>query len=475
MFDPRRHPRNEKGEFRDTDTPATPTVGDGGGASTREARELGMQLQELGFQSSGAAGVYEAELSDADAADALDTLEADNPGWMFEVEPGDLDLEQWEADWARQDAQPASQSKPKPAEQPAPEPAPEPEPAPQPKRKHANKKTRDPQPRDTPTPADSRTLAAKRDEFDRYADYRAWMDGVHHEWAVQDALDAQAQGRPLYPDGTNHVPDTLTPSLDRFKTLTDEQRDPARMTYDDVNPRWRQEYLAILREQHAKGASISTAMYAANAGMDRGDRYAWDNNCQRVVFAAELRARGYDVTAPPYMKKADNYTDVFLHQLRTRDGSPLNEHIHKGGKREFERFAKQCPAGSRFFVMKTGHVTSAHVEEDAQGRKHVAYCEYQCPGDDMDGYRRLAREAGYSEEECQGSLGFRIRRQKFREWVRVDDLDVDDTLLRGDPRTGGAPFVRPAHDDVMTVKPTGTVSESTRIQYWRESNERSGR
>lgn len=150
------------------------------------------------------------------------------------------------------------------------------------------------------------------------------------------------------------------------------------------------------------------------------DPYA--NNCQRCCQIAELRLRGYDVTAAP--KGKDDYTSynhIYISNWQTRDGKQ-RRWTNGAPRRNATSILEELntyPVGARFFVAGQwqkkwgggGHVWNAEIVME-NGKKTVKMYDLQGENRDPDNYLSRVKRGGSA-------------------YMRIDDMMPSDALVPG--------------------------------------------
>lgn len=161
----------------------------------------------------------------------------------------------------------------------------------------------------------------------------------------------------------------------------------------------------------------------------------WCMNCQRVVVAAELRARGYDVKAVGFGRHmVDSRLIDLCDMFHTRDGRRRRFTDPPKTAPQLERAMLRYPVGSRFFVFakpkgrrRGGHVWNATVEPGPR----ITFHEFQ---DDV-----------FPDGGCTDVYEKTYTRFKY---LRIDDMEPDDRVLDGE--YGDVPVVVPSDSDEWT-------------------------
>ena len=161
-------------------------------------------------------------------------------------------------------------------------------------------------------------------------------------------------------------------------------------------------------------------------------------NCSRVAAAAEMRVRGYKVTAAPKPENiTDNHVgdnmDMWVHPESGKPGSFFAKWPPAGmSAREFaESVMEDAPVGSRFLVQgawKTGgwHIWNAEVCEvelpSGKKQKVLKMYEAQVDGSPVDTYLDNIRDGAFV-------------------MMRVDDLDPTEALVKGTEKGKYTPWI----------------------------------
>ncbi|TPF89172.1 MULTISPECIES: toxin glutamine deamidase domain-containing protein [unclassified Bifidobacterium] len=205
------------------------------------------------------------------------------------------------------------------------------------------------------------------------------------------------------------------------------------ITHDEVNPLW----------------DMWVKRKLDNGYRPDFSKNPWGINCQRVVQAAELRLRGYDVQAVGNHKHSSdgyywNIADMWV------DGNGQHRKFtQKESNNATIRAMREYPPGSRFFVAgpwKNGnaHIWNAEIIQMPSGWKSVRMYDYQ-PGDYTKyGYKNGKIADCYPDDIKEGQLRF----------LRVDDMEPTDSLLEGGrPSFTDAPaYAKPWVGDPDTVR-----------------------
>ena len=245
--------------------------------------------------------------------------------------------------------------------------------------------------------------------------------------------DKVGQGHKLLDPGTRKSGKGMAGEKIRaFKTMT-PRTSLKEITHDEVNPLWD----TWIRKKLDNGYRPDFS------------KNPWGINCQRVVQAAELRFRGYDVQAVGNHKSSSdgyywNIADLWV----DRNGNH-RKFTQKETNNATIRAMREYPPGSRFFVAgpwKNGgaHIWNAEVVQMPSGWKSVRMYDYQ-PGD----YTKYEYKNGkipdcYPDDIKEGQLRF----------LRVDDMEPTDSLLEGGrPSFTDAPaYAKPWVGDPDTVR-----------------------
>ena len=205
------------------------------------------------------------------------------------------------------------------------------------------------------------------------------------------------------------------------------------VTHKETNPMWDQ----WVAKKAAQGAGFNTGSNP------------WAVNCQRVVQAAELRLRGYDVQAVgshPHSSDGSywNISDMWV----DREGRH-RRFTRRSTNQDTVDAMLAFPEGSRFFVAGPwnnggAHVWNAEIIRDSQG-KRLRMVDLQAGDYTAYGYESDAKTPDqYVSHIRDGQLQF----------LRVDDLEPTDMLLEGgrpDYATGGIPYAKPWVGDAKTA------------------------
>lgn len=291
-----------------------------------------------------------------------------------------------------------------------------------------------------------------------YAKYLKARDGIDKEDpTLKEILDAM-RSTGGYTDSPRIG---FSPELDKLKTLKPRQH-LKEVTHTEVNPQWEK----WLEKQLKAGKKFE----------DLPDN-PWGINCQRVVMAAELRLRGYDVRAIGNLDKNEDGFDWLIADLwKTADGEHRRfTQLYKNEKTLDSMSA--CPVGSRFFVTgewKTGggHIWNAEITQTEDGRKAVKMHDFQA-GDlskILTKHKQPPRAYGspddYVENLEEGTLGF----------LRIDDMQPTDLLLGDGEYDFDSGRQKVAKPWVTSAKNANKYTESklNRIK-WEEKNWRDHR
>lgn len=423
MYDPRQHPRNPDGRFRDTgnSTPFTiepiPPTED----AQRDARLIEDLIpnshitRQVSFTVDGqpqTAYVLDTRLDPEDMENPEDTMSAMSDGFdntmIYDPNPNGFNWEQMSdrqvSDLIENPGQPTPTPTPPSLDL---DPIPEPKPAPEPE--HIS--------------VDTTTGTATLTDTD----------------GRQRRLPAHTAGKP--------APASQHPMLDQYRTLPPRDHFNG-MTYEEVNPMYRQEVEAIMRRARKPGHS--QLIYTAYN--------PWDNNCQRSAVTAELRMQGYDVTAVGFGRRMKDFQPVDIADMfQTRDGRRrrFSDKYKDTGRASRDMLAKY-PVGSRFIMTgkQVGHAHSGHawnaeivVDSTTPGGKRLVYYDMQEPVV-QETYAGTEFSHAYKPVEATPVDGDSGRTEeygkKFRQisYLRVDDMEPSDRVIDGG--IYGVPFCEPS-------------------------------
>ena len=235
--------------------------------------------------------------------------------------------------------------------------------------------------------------------------------------------------------------------LDQYHTLPPRDHFNG-MTYEEVNPMYRQEVEAIMRRARKPGHS--QLIYTAYN--------PWDNNCQRSAVTAELRMQGYDVTAVGFGRRMKDFQPVDIADMfQTRDGRRrrFSDKYKDTGRASRDMLAKY-PVGSRFIMTgkQVGHAHSGHAwnaeivaDSTTPGGKRLVYYDMQEPVV-QETYAGTEFSHAYKPVEATPVDGDSGRTEeygeKFRQisYLRVDDMEPSDRVIDGG--IYGVPFCEPS-------------------------------
>lgn len=421
MYDPRQHPRNPDGRFRDTgnSTPFTiepiPPTED----AQRDARLIEDLIpnshitRQVSFTVDGqpqTAYVLDTRLDPEDMENPEDTMSAMSDGFdntmIYDPNPNGFNWEQMSDRQVSDLIENPGQPTPTPPSLDL-NPIPEPKPAPEPE--HIS--------------VDTTTGTATLTDTD----------------GRQRRLPAHTAGKP--------APASQHPMLDQYRTLPPRDHFNG-MTYEEVNPMYRQEVEAIMRRARKPGHS--QLIYTAYN--------PWDNNCQRSAVTAELRMQGYDVTAVGFGRRMKDFQPVDIADMfQTRDGRRrrFSDKYKDTGRASRDMLAKY-PVGSRFIMTgkQVGHAHSGHAwnaeivaDSTTPGGKRLVYYDMQEPVV-QETYAGTEFSHAYKPVEATPVDGDSGRTEeygeKFRQisYLRVDDMEPSDRVIDGG--IYGVPFCEPS-------------------------------
>lgn len=421
MYDPRQHPRNPDGRFRDTgnSTPFTiepiPPTED----AQRDARLIEDLIpnshitRQVSFTVDGqpqTAYVLDTRLDPEDMENPEDTMSAMSDGFdntmIYDPNPNGFNWEQMSDRQVSDLIENPGQPTPTPPSLDL-NPIPEPKPAPEPE--HIS--------------VDTTTGTATLTDTD----------------GRQRRLPAHTAGKP--------APASQHPMLDQYRTLPPRDHFNG-MTYEEVNPMYRQEVEAIMRRARKPGHS--QLIYTAYN--------PWDNNCQRSAVTAELRMQGYDVTAVGFGRRMKDFQPVDIADMfQTRDGRRrrFSDKYKDTGRASRDMLAKY-PVGSRFIMTgkQVGHAHSGHAwnaeivaDSTTPGGKRLVYYDMQEPVV-QETYAGTEFSHVYKPVEATPVDGDSGRTEeygeKFRQisYLRVDDMEPSDRVIDGG--IYGVPFCEPS-------------------------------
>lgn len=455
MYDPRQHPRNPDGRFRDMNNSA-PSIIEPVPPSEDVQRDIRMiedlipgshVTRQVGFTVDGqpqAAYVLDARLDPEDMENPEETMSAMSDGFdntmIFDPNPSGFNWEQMSEQQVSDLI--ANPNHPTPAPTPTPDlaPTPEPEPEPSPEPEHISVNTK------TGTATLTNTDGSQRQ------------------------LPAHTAGKPQ--------PTSLHPMLDQYRTLPPRTHFNG-MTPQDVNPMYRQEVEAIMGRARKPGHR--QLIYTAYN--------PWDNNCQRSAVTAELRMQGYDVTAVGFGRRMKDYQPVDIADMfQTRDGRRRRfSDKYKDTMRASRDMLAKYPVGSRFIMTgkQVGHAHSGHAwnaeivaDSTTPGGKRLVYYDMQEPVV-QETYAGTEFSHVYKPVEATPVDGDSGRTEeyggKFRQisYLRVDDMEPSDRTVDGG--VYGVPFCEPAGQRKWTksalshvVQTIPPIEDFVRIQQYRE-------
>lgn len=465
-FDPKEHPRKPNGQF-DTkdappDAPDAAYAGDGMEDVQGLVRELGLvNPREVTLMHGGEPTVFEAyDLPDGRLGEDLDdtlSMAAEDSGRVILLDPtpdDDGPVNLWDDG--------GSQLLRYPGFEPKPEPTPVAEPVVEP----VVEPVAEPEPEPTREPASEPTPSRNTRTYD---------------------------------------PTTLSPDLDKYRTLP--PTDLSHLDHEAVNPGYDAEAAWELNDfQRCNGRkprAVELAMWIETGKLatfeqwqhyvlHKGTRLPKDvmrraynpygYNCPMVAAAAELRCRGYDVTAAP--AAYDNATTCppyIAMNWRDKYGN-VRKFTPAATRWEMERTLEKYPVGARFFVNcdqkgGNGHIWMAQVEDDGHGGRRVHEYEYQTGSAQgrYDARVKAARNVspgftptGIERPEYTDPLRhLKGEREENWEWMRVDDLHPTDRLLHPDPRLSGlsnTPWVVPSGKQPPRVDRTPPKSRPSKAK-----------
>ncbi|MBT1173573.1 hypothetical protein JS528_09520 [Bifidobacterium sp. MA2] len=196
---------------------------------------------------------------------------------------------------------------------------------------------------------------------------------------------------------------------------------------------------------------------------------AYANNCQRCCQIAELRLRGYDVTAAPLGKNDhSNYSHLYISNWQTRDGKQRRwtDGAPRRNATSILEELNAYPVGARFFIRGQwqtkwgggGHVWNAEIVME-NGKKTIKMHDLQGDGRDPDKYLS------------------RVKRGKSA-YIRVDDMVPSDALAPDHDMNFGAelptpnPWVIGEKDHAPTVDEANAkrwdITDQQLIDSWHE-------
>ena len=234
----------------------------------------------------------------------------------------------------------------------------------------------------------------------------------------------------LLTDGVTPEPETLSPELDKLYKTSQPLQHLAQLTAKAVNPH------------------IGTT--------PRGVYDPYANNCQRCCQIAELRLRGYDVTAAPLGKNDhSNYNYLYISNWQTRDGKQ-RQWTNGAPRRNATSILEELnayPVGSRFFISGQwqdkwgggGHVWNAEIVME-NGTKTVKMHDLQGDGRDPDKYLS------------------RVKRGKSA-YIRVDDMVPSDALAPGHDMNFDTELPTP-NPWVIGKKTTAPTADEANANRW---------
>ena len=423
MYDPRQHPRNPDGRFRDVGNSA-PSIIEPAPPSEDTQRDI-RTIEDLipnshinrqvSFTVDGqpqTAYVLDTRLDPEDMENPEDTMSAMSDGFdntmIYDPNPNGFNWEQMSdrqvSDLIENPGQPTPTPTPPSLNL---DPIPEPKPAPEPE--HIS--------------VDTTTGTATLTDTD----------------GRQRRLPAHTAGKP--------APASQHPMLDQYRTLPPRDHFNG-MTYEEVNPMYRQEVEAIMRRARKPGHS--QLIYTAYN--------PWDNNCQRSAVTAELRMQGYDVTAVGFGRRMKDFQPVdSADMFQTRDGRRrrFSDKYKDTGRASRDMLAKY-PVGSRFIMTgkQVGHAHSGHAwnaeivaDSTTPGGKRLVYYDMQEPVV-QETYAGTEFSHAYKPVEATPVDGDSGRTEeygeKFRQisYLRVDDMEPSDRVIDGG--IYGVPFCEPS-------------------------------
>lgn len=439
MFDPRQHPRDTDGRFRDTNH-AAPTVeyahpSEDAQRDIKTIEELmpdSRVIGQLGISVDGKPGtayILDARLDPEDMEAPEDAMSVMSEGFgntmIYDPNPGggfsgwDSMSEEAVSDLIEHPERRASTPPSIPEPEPEPVPGPEPEPEPE----------LEPEPEPAPKPEPS-TISVETSNG---------LATITYTDGNQRRLPAHTAGKP--------APASQHPMLDQYRTLPPRDHFNG-MTYEEVNPMYRQEVEAIMRRARKPGHS--QLIYTAYN--------PWDNNCQRSAVTAELRMQGYDVTAVGFGRRMKDFQPVDIADMfQTRDGRRrrFSDKYKDTGRASRDMLAKY-PVGSRFIMTgkQVGHAHSGHAwnaeivaDSTTPGGKRLVYYDMQEPVV-QETYAGTEFSHAYKPVEATPVDGDSGRTEeygeKFRQisYLRVDDMEPSDRVIDGG--IYGVPFCEPS-------------------------------
>ncbi|MFR0558231.1 hypothetical protein ACLUWO_05015 [Pseudoscardovia radai] len=448
-FDPKEHPRRPNGQF-DTkdappDAPDAAYAGDGMEDVQGLVRELGLvNPREVTLMYGGEPTVFEAyDLPDGRLGEDLDdtlSMAAEDSGRVILLDPtpdDDGPVNLWDDGGSQLSRYPGFEPEPEPVAEPVVEPEPTPvaepvaEPEPEPTREPAseptpsrNTRTYDPT---TPSP-----------DLDKY--------------------------RTLPPTDLSHLDHgTVNPGYDAQAAweMNDFQRRNGRNPNHYELERWLNTGYLATSEQWEHYYHHRNTRLPLEVTQRAHNPYGY--NCPMVAAAAELRCRGYDVTAAP-SNEGNIAQSVPLIALNWRDkDGEVRKFTPAATRWELERSMERYPVGARFFVACHrsrnfgGHIWMAQIEDDGHGGRRVHEYEYQSPGTQamydarMKEVRRLRPDFDDSKSlrpDYRDPLVHNQVNETRWEWMRVDDMEPTDRLLHGPEshfsKRSNTPFVVPS-------------------------------
>lgn len=155
-------------------------------------------------------------------------------------------------------------------------------------------------------------------------------------------------------------------------------------------------------------------------------------NCQRVVFATELQARGFDAAAP---WASGNESDVYMSDITERLDLSGTWSEGYGEYRQWtlpERNMTQAQAGGSIPSDPVGSRYFIQVKNKRTGGGHIMNAEKDANG-------KLIIYDGQS-----GNTKFRTSEYTDLQIIRVDDLPLEEFIF--DSVDGNPPWVIPAEE-----------------------------
>ena len=233
------------------------------------------------------------------------------------------------------------------------------------------------------------------DGYDPEKLYDMWKDASKEGGSLSEKL---ARMRRQHPDELTDgvAAKTLSPELDRLYKTGAPLQHLAQLTAKAVNPNI--------------------------GGTPRGAYDPYANNCQRCCQIAELRLRGYDVTAAPLGNRDETcYKYLYTSNWQTRDGKQ-RRWTNGAPRRNATSILKELaayPVGARFFISGQwqkkwgggGHVWNAEIVME-NGRKTVKMYDLQGENRDAGEYLGKIKRGGSS-------------------YLRIDDMVPSDAIVNG--------------------------------------------